>query len=48
MLHEVLDLVRRLGLSTIIVLHDLALAARYCHHLILLDHGQVAAEGTPE
>jgi iron complex transport system ATP-binding protein len=46
--HEVLDLVHRLGLSTIVVLHDLALAARYCHRLVLLDHGRVAAEGTPD
>lgn len=36
------------GGSVVVVLHDLALAARFCDRLILLDHGVVAAEGAPE
>lgn len=44
--HEILGLVHTLGLTTIIVLHDLNLAGRYCDDLILLDNGQVAATGT--
>jgi iron complex transport system ATP-binding protein len=44
--HEVLGLVRELGVSTIIVLHDLNLAARYCDSLVLLHRGRVAAVGT--
>ncbi|GAA4113997.1 ABC transporter ATP-binding protein [Enteractinococcus coprophilus] len=46
--HEILALVRSLSVTTLVVLHDLNLAAQYCDELILLDHGQVAASGTPE
>lgn len=45
--HEVLHLVRELGLTTIVVLHDLNLAARYCDRLLLLDRGRARALGTP-
>jgi iron complex transport system ATP-binding protein len=44
--HEILQLVRRLELTTIIVLHDLNLAARYCDRLVLLDRGAVVAAGS--
>ncbi|MGH3612425.1 MAG: ABC transporter ATP-binding protein [Pseudonocardia sp.] len=43
--HEILVLVRTLGVATIVVLHDLNLAARYCDQLVLLDCGTVAASG---
>ncbi|WP_028646679.1 ABC transporter ATP-binding protein [Nocardiopsis sp. CNT312] len=43
--HEVLQLVRALGITTVVVLHDLNLAARYCDHLVLLDQGRVAKAG---
>jgi iron complex transport system ATP-binding protein len=46
--HEVLALVRGLGLDTIVVLHDLNLADRYCDHVVLLDRGRVVRHGTPE
>ncbi|OLF09822.1 histidinol phosphatase [Actinophytocola xinjiangensis] len=46
--HEVLSLVRRLEVTTVVVLHDLNLAARYCDELVLLDGGTVAATGTPD
>ncbi|MGL5819905.1 MAG: ABC transporter ATP-binding protein [Phycicoccus sp.] len=45
--HEVLTLVRELGLTTVVVLHDLNLAARYCDDLVLLDRGAVVATGRP-
>jgi iron complex transport system ATP-binding protein len=45
--HEVLGLVRTLDVTTVVVLHDLNLAARYCDRLILLDRGDVARIGTP-
>ncbi len=46
----VIDLVASLvekGISVVMALHDLHLAARYCHRLILLHQGEVIAEGTP-
>lgn len=36
------------GMSIIIVLHDLSLAARFCDHVILLHEGQVYDAGAPE
>lgn len=45
--HEVLDIVRGLGVTTIVVLHDLNLAARYCDDLVLLHEGRVSAAGLP-
>lgn len=44
--HQVLSLVRRLGVTTIIVLHDINLAARYCDRLVLLDQGRIIVTGT--
>ncbi|REF36011.1 ABC transporter ATP-binding protein [Thermasporomyces composti] len=46
--HEVLQLVRSLDVTTVVVLHDLNLAARYCHELVLLDGGRIVTAGTPE
>ena len=48
---KVLDTIRALvvdGLTAIAAIHDLALAARYCHRLVLLSRGQVLAQGPPE
>ncbi|MDX9861338.1 MAG: ABC transporter ATP-binding protein [Rhodospirillales bacterium] len=36
------------GAAVIVVLHDLALAARSCTRLCLMDRGRVIAEGAPE
>ncbi|MES9964842.1 MAG: ABC transporter ATP-binding protein [Candidatus Sedimenticola sp. 20ELBAFRAG] len=47
---EVMELLRRHcqgGGSAIVVLHDLPLAAHYCHRLHLLHNGQTEAVGTP-
>ena len=46
--HQVLSLVRELGLSAVVVLHDLNLAARYCDRILMLSEGRPAAEGTPD
>jgi iron complex transport system ATP-binding protein len=35
------------GMTVLFALHDLNLAARCCDHLVVLDKGRVAAEGTP-
>lgn len=45
--HEVLTLVKRLKNDTIVVLHDLNLASRYCDHLALLNQGKVVHQGHP-
>ncbi|GAA4809014.1 ABC transporter ATP-binding protein [Nocardioides caeni] len=46
--HEVLQLVRDVSDSAVVVLHDLNLAARYCDDLVLLSEGRVVASGSPE
>ena len=43
--HEVLGLLRGLATTTVVVLHDLNLAARYCDDVVLLDRGSVAGSG---
>lgn len=35
------------GLTAIAAIHDLSLAARYCHRLVLMSHGRILAQGTP-
>ncbi|MFG2758014.1 ABC transporter ATP-binding protein [Streptomyces wuyuanensis] len=45
---ELLDLLTSLDVTCVVALHDLNLAARYCDHVVVLDHGQVAAAGDPE
>ncbi|MDO5370722.1 ABC transporter ATP-binding protein [Paracoccus sp. (in: a-proteobacteria)] len=37
----------RQGRTVIASIHDLALAARYCQRLVLMDRGRVVADGTP-
>ncbi|MFD2767428.1 ABC transporter ATP-binding protein [Micromonospora eburnea] len=46
--HEILHLVRNLDTCSVVVLHDLNLAARYCDDLVLLGSGGVAAAGTTD
>jgi iron complex transport system ATP-binding protein len=44
---ELLSLVRTLGMTILVTLHDLNLAAQYCDYLYLIHQGQIVAEGTP-
>jgi iron complex transport system ATP-binding protein len=48
---SILALVQRLasdeGLAAIVVLHDLSLAALFCHRLLLLSEGRVVRQGAP-
>ena len=41
------DLARQ-GKGILVSLHDLTLAARYCNRLILLQDGEIRADGPPE
>lgn len=45
--HEVLDLIRSLGVTTLAALHDLNLASTYCDQVALLDRGRLRAVGAP-
>lgn len=48
---ELLELVRGLvsgGLAALVVTHQLNLAARFAHRMLLLSEGQVVASGTPQ
>ena len=48
---EILDLMKKLcrenNLTILAALHDLNLAAQYCHRLVLLHQGRIHAEGKP-
>jgi iron complex transport system ATP-binding protein len=46
--HEILMLVKELGVTTLAALHDLNLAAAYCDRLFMLCGGAVVASGPPE
>ncbi|WDE10747.1 ABC transporter ATP-binding protein [Thalassomonas haliotis] len=46
--HQILALVKSLNITVVMTVHDLNLAAQYCRRLLLLDQGQVIADGAPE
>jgi len=49
---QILNILKELNadknVTVILALHDLHLAAKFCNRLILLDHGQVFQDGSPE
>lgn len=49
---EILDLIKDLsserGLTVVLALHDLNLAAQYCYWLVMLSEGKVHSEGPPD
>ncbi len=46
--NEVLALARSLGITVVVSIHDLNLAAAFCDKVIMLNHGKIVAQGTPE
>jgi iron complex transport system ATP-binding protein len=47
-LMEVFTGLVRGGRTIVVALHEIALAARWCSRIILLDHGRLVADGTPK
>ena len=45
--HQILTLLKSLHLTVILTLHDLNLAAQYCDKVLLMNNGQLVADGTP-
>ena len=48
---EIMQIIERLNIekavTILMISHDLNLAAEFCHRLMVLDHGRLAADGTP-
>ncbi|MEQ3624702.1 MAG: ABC transporter ATP-binding protein [Celeribacter sp.] len=47
-MEEFAALAREDGHAVFLSLHDLGLAARHCTRLVMLDHGRIVADGTPD
>ncbi|NEI98925.1 ABC transporter ATP-binding protein [Rhizobium ruizarguesonis] len=45
---DILSLISKLGITCIVALHDLNLAAMFCDRLAVLQKGEVVASGAPE
>jgi iron complex transport system ATP-binding protein len=49
---QILNLIQRLnyetGLTVLMIIHDLNLAAEYCDYLVMMDKGRIFTKGTPE
>lgn len=49
---QILNLIQKLnyetGLTVLMIIHDLNLAAEYCDYLVMMDQGKIYTKGTPE
>ncbi|MBB4234196.1 ABC transporter ATP-binding protein [Rhizobium esperanzae] len=45
---DILSLISKLGITSVVALHDLNLAAMFCDSLAVLEKGEVVASGAPE
>jgi iron complex transport system ATP-binding protein len=49
---QILNLIQRLshelGVTVLMIIHDLNLASEYCDYLVMLDSGKIHGKGTPE
>jgi iron complex transport system ATP-binding protein len=46
--HQVLNLINQLNITVVMTVHDLNLASQFCQRLLLLEKGNLIADGTPE
>ncbi|OUS33054.1 hypothetical protein A9Q98_00110 [Thalassotalea sp. 42_200_T64] len=46
--HQILGLAKKLKITLLLTIHDLNLAAEYCDRIVLMNHGQIVANDTPE
>ncbi|KGJ99020.1 ABC transporter ATP-binding protein [Thalassotalea sp. ND16A] len=46
--HQILALAKKLKITLLLTIHDLNLAAEYCDRIVLMDHGKIVANDTPE
>ncbi|MDV2685218.1 ABC transporter ATP-binding protein [Alkalihalophilus sp. As8PL] len=44
---HILDIIRKLGVSTLAAIHDLNLAAAYCDVIYVINEGEIVKHGTP-
>ena len=45
---ELMGLLRQLGCTVVVVVHDLNIAAQFCHRIYLMQAGALVASGTPQ
>ena len=48
---ELMKLIQQMnakGKTVVVVLHDLNQACRYCDHLVVLKHGEIVEQGSPD
>ena len=46
--YELRALLKRLGLTAIFVTHNMEEASHLCDRLIIVDHGKILVDGSPE
>ncbi|HYA42371.1 MAG TPA: ABC transporter ATP-binding protein [Syntrophobacteraceae bacterium] len=45
---SLVELIRDMGITVLIIEHDMALVMRACQHIVVMEYGRKIAEGTPD
>ena len=45
---QIMEIIKELKRTTVVAMHDLNIAARYCDKIVLLDKGEIVVMGEPE
>ena len=45
---DMLNMVKKMGISVLASIHDLNLAAAFCDYLLVIDHGKIVKQGLPK